>query len=124
DANAHGLARLREEVPGLDMDAITDPKEAVRNADVVYTDTWTSMGQEAEKQKRLAAFEGYCVDEDLLALAKPDAIVLHCLPAYRGCEISDGVMESPQSRVFAQAHNRLHAQAGLLAELVEQAHVD
>ena len=119
EANAHGLARLREEVPGLDIVAERDPRKAVEGVDVIYTDTWTSMGQEAEKQKRIADFAGYCVDENLVAAAKSEAIVMHCLPAYRGQEISAGVMESSQSRVFPQAHNRLHAQAGLLAVLLE-----
>ena len=76
------------------------------------------MGQEAEKQKRLHDFAGFCIDEKLLAQAPSHAIVLHCLPAYRGLEISDGVMEGPQSRVFAEAENRLHFQKGLLAVLM------
>ncbi|MDX1565865.1 MAG: ornithine carbamoyltransferase [Phycisphaeraceae bacterium] len=96
----------------------TDPHETVRSADAIYTDTFVSMGQEAEKQQRLKAFEKYQVNEALVAAAPDHAIVLHCLPAYRGVEITDGVMDGPQSRVFQQAHNRLHAQKGLLAVLM------
>ena len=92
--------------------------EAVRDADVIYTDTWISMGQENEKEKRLAVFQPYQVNENLLALAKPDAIFLHCLPAKRGEEVTDEVMESPQSAVFDQAENRLHAQKALLVMLL------
>jgi len=95
-----------------------DPAEAVRGADVVVTDVWTSMGQEAEKNARLQAFRGYCVDKALLANAKPDAIVLHCLPAHRGEEISEEVLEGPQSVVFDEAENRMHAQKALLELLI------
>jgi len=94
------------------------PLEAVRGADVVVTDVWTSMGQEAEKHARLQAFQGYCVDQALLAHAKPDAIVLHCLPAHRGEEISEEVLEGPQSVVFDEAENRMHAQKALLELLL------
>src|SRR5437588_49548 len=82
-------------------------------ANVLYTDTWVSMGQEAEKQRRLKDFEGFSIDEKLLAEAPKKAVVLHCLPAYRGLEISEGVMEGKQSLVFPQAENRLHFQKGL-----------
>jgi ornithine carbamoyltransferase len=95
-----------------------DPAKAADGADVLYTDTWTSMGQEAEKKTRIEAFAGYTIDADLVARAKPEAVVLHCLPAYRGLEITDEVMRSPRSRIFEQAHNRLHAQKGLLCELM------
>ena len=89
----------------------------MQQADCIYTDTWVSMGQEAEKARRLKDFAGYRVDEALLD-APGHAVVLHCLPAYRGLEISDGVMEGPQSLVFPQAENRLHFQKGLLAVLM------
>ena len=112
------LARLKQQVPTLDYAATSDPREAVSAADVVYTDTWTSMGQEAEKAKRMRAFRGFEVDAALLAHAPDHAIVLHCLPAYRGLEISDEVIEGPRSRVWAQAHNRLHAQKGILVTLL------
>ncbi len=110
--------RIMTQVPEMDFETTDDPVEAVRDADVLYTDTWVSMGQEAEKQKRLAEFAGFCIDENLLSKAPKHAIVLHCLPAYRGLEISDAVMEGPQSQVFAEAENRLHFQKGLLAVLM------
>jgi ornithine carbamoyltransferase len=90
----------------------------VANADAIVTDTWVSMGQEAEKARRVQHFAGYQVDETLLACAPKHAVVLHCLPAYRGLEISDTVMEGPQSMVFPEAENRLHVQKGLLAILL------
>ena len=95
-----------------------DPIWAVRNADAVYTDVWTSMGQEAEARERLAVFPPYQVNAELMAHAKPDAMVLHCLPAHRGEEITAEVFESAQSRVFEQAENRLHAQKAVLAWLL------
>lgn len=94
-----------------------DPDEAVAGAHVINTDVWASMGQEEEVALRQAAFAGYCVDDALLASADPAAIVLHCLPAHRGEEISESVLEGPRSRVWDQAENRLHAQKALLAML-------
>ncbi len=94
-----------------------DPDEAVAGAHVINTDVWVSMGQESEIAVRKQAFKGYIVDEALLTRADPSAIVLHCLPAHRGEEISEGVLEGPQSRVWDQAENRLHAQKALLAML-------
>ena len=94
------------------------PHEAVKDADVVVTDVWISMGQEKEAAARKAAFRGFCVDEALLARAQPSAIVLHCLPAHRGEEISAAVLEGPQSAVFDEAENRLHVQKALLELLV------
>jgi ornithine carbamoyltransferase len=90
------------------------PRDAARDADILYTDVWTSMGQEAEARARREAFAGYRVDAELLGLARPDAIVMHDLPAHRGEEITDEVIDGPQSVVFDQAENRLHAQKGLL----------
>ncbi|WP_428386350.1 ornithine carbamoyltransferase [Mucisphaera sp.] len=110
------VERLRSE--GLTAVLTADPVEAVAGADVVYTDTFTSMGQEDEKEARQKIFAGYQVDGALMGKAAERAIVLHCMPAYRGEEISAEVFDGPQSRVIAQAHNRLHAQKGLLAELV------
>jgi len=95
-----------------------DPAEALAGADAVYTDVWTSMGQEAESAERQGAFAPYQVNENLFALAKRDAIFLHCLPAKRGEEVTDEVMESPRSAVFDQAENRLHAQKALLVMLL------
>ncbi len=95
-----------------------DPREAVRGADVVTTDVWISMGQEKEADARRKAFAGYCVDQALLSLAKPSAIVLHCLPAHRGEEISAGVIDGPQSAVLDEAENRMHVQKALLEALI------
>lgn len=95
-----------------------DPDEAVAGAHIINTDVWTSMGQESEDDQRRAAFQGYVVDDTLLAHAPADAIVLHCLPAHRGEEITDAVIEGPRSRVFDQAENRLHAQKALMAMLI------
>ncbi len=95
-----------------------DPAEAVRDADVVNTDVWASMGQEGEQDARVQAFRGYTVDSTLMKLARPKAIFLHCLPAHRGEEVTEDVFEGPQSRVFDQAENRLHVQKALLATLM------
>ena len=108
------LAKARAEAPGLDYAWTTDPREAARGADVVCTDTWTSMGQESEKAAREKAFAGYQINRDLLSIAAPQAIVMHCLPAYRGLEIADDVMDGPQSRIFQEAENRMHAQKAVL----------
>ncbi|MFA9478404.1 ornithine carbamoyltransferase [Phycisphaerales bacterium AB-hyl4] len=110
--------RIMADSPNMNFDMTRDAKQAVRDADAIYTDTFVSMGQEAEKQTRLRAFEDYRLTESLLAEAPDHAIVLHCLPAYRGVEITDEVIDGPRSRVFPQAHNRLHAQKGLLAVLM------
>ena len=96
-----------------------DPREAVAAADVVYTDVWASMGHEAEKEKRRRAFRCFQVNADLFGLAQPDAIFLHCLPAHRGDEVTDEVIDSPRSLVFQQAENRLHAQKALMLELMK-----
>ena len=93
-----------------------DPKTAAKDADVVITDVWTSMGQEEERQKREAAFAGYCVDEQLMAQAKPDAMVQHCLPAHRGEEITEEVFEANAQYIFEEAENRLHAQKAVLVK--------
>jgi ornithine carbamoyltransferase len=95
-----------------------DPREAVTGADIVYTDAWTSMGQEEETDARRAAFRSYQVNAELLATAGPQARVMHCLPAHRGEEITSDVMDGPRSLVFAQSENRLHLQKGLLVELL------
>jgi ornithine carbamoyltransferase len=95
-----------------------DPREAARGAHVVNTDVWASMGQEKEQEERARAFQGYIVDEALMTTADRDAIFLHCLPAHRGEEVSDGVIEGPRSRVWNQAENRLHVQKALMATLM------
>ena len=96
-----------------------DPREAVAGADVVYTDTWTSMGQEKDAEWRRVMFAGFQVNEALLAAARPEALFMHCLPAHRGEEVSAGVIDGAQSIVLPQAENRLHLQKGLIAELVK-----
>jgi len=105
-------------VKGAQITVVHDPLEAVRGAQALYTDVWASMGQEEEQAERERAFRGWCLDEALLSEADPRAIVLHCLPAHRGEEISAGVIEGGASRVFDQAENRLHAQQALLACLL------
>lgn len=96
-----------------------DPKEAAANADVVITDTWASMGQEAEKEIRKKAFQGYQVNDELMAAAKPGAMVMHCLPAYRGQEITEKVFEEHASEIFEEAENRLHAQKAVMVTLMK-----
>ncbi|MDU0457159.1 MAG: ornithine carbamoyltransferase [Geobacteraceae bacterium] len=96
-----------------------DPKVAVAGADVINTDVWASMGQEAEQKIREQAFAGYCLDDALVSLAKPDCIVLHCLPAHRGEEISDSVIEGKHSVVWDEAENRLHVQKAIMATLIK-----
>jgi ornithine carbamoyltransferase len=95
-----------------------DPREAARGAHVVTTDVWASMGQEQEQEVRARAFQGYLVDGALMRLADPSAIFLHCLPAHRGEEVSEDVIEGPQSRVWDEAENRLHIQMALMATLM------
>lgn len=97
-----------------------DPKEAVKGATVVTTDTWVSMGQEDEKEKRVKDFNGYIVDDEMMKLGASNAIFLHCLPAYRGYEVSQSVIEGKQSLIFEEAENRLHAQKGVMVWLDKQ----
>ena len=103
---------------GASLKFLSDPVAAVTDADVIYTDVWTSMGQEEESKKRLTVFPPYQINDGLVAHAKEDAIVMHCLPAHRGEEITDSVADGPQSVLFPQAANRLHAQKGILALLM------
>jgi ornithine carbamoyltransferase len=103
---------------GAKIEVYHDARAAAERADVIYTDSWISMGQEAEKAERLRVFPPYQVNQALVALARPDAIVLHCLPAHRGEEITDEVMDGPHSAVFDQAENRLHAQKAVLTLLI------
>jgi len=103
---------------GASIELATDPRQAVRDADVVYTDVWTSMGQDEEAAERRRAFAGYCVDDDLLAHAPARALVMHDLPAHYGEEITEGVLHGPRSIAWDQAENRLHAQKALLALVV------
>jgi ornithine carbamoyltransferase len=109
--------------PAADTGAFVtnDPAEAVKGADAVYTDVWASMGQEAEAAARRQAFAGFTVDAALMGLAAPDAVFLHCLPAHRGEEVAAEVVDGPQSAVWRQAHNRMHAFRGLLLWLLTEA---
>ena len=115
DPDSEIFARAKSEA---DVVLTRDPSEAVRGADVVTTDVWASMGQEEEAAERRVAFEGILVDEALMAQAAPSAIFLHCLPAHRGEEVTAGVIDGPQSRVFNEAENRLHAQKAIMLELM------
>jgi ornithine carbamoyltransferase len=119
---AHIVARAAElaATTGGSVSVHESPADAVAGADVVTTDTWISMGQEDEKAKRIADFSGYTVDDELMAQAKPDAIFLHCLPAYRGYEVSASVLDGSQSVIWDEAENRLHAQKALLVWLNDQ----
>ena len=103
---------------GSSIKFIRDPHEAVKNAHVIYTDTWTSMGQEAETEKRMAVFPPFQVNQQLVNEANKDVIVMHCLPAHRGQELTDDVADGPHSVIFPQAHNRLHAQKAVLYRLL------
>ena len=100
------------------IEVVKDPVSAVRNADVVYTDVWASMGQEAEAAKRKIDFKDYQVNAELMKRARPDASVMHCLPAHRGDEISSEVLDGPQSIVFAEAENRMHVQKAIIVKLL------
>jgi ornithine carbamoyltransferase len=116
--SSEDVDEIMAHVPELDFVLSREPEDAVRDADVVVTDTWVSMGQEAQKAQRQKDFHGFIVDEKLMSAAPKHAVVLHCLPAYRGYEISEGVLEGPQSLIFPEAENRLHLQKGLLAVLM------
>lgn len=106
------------EESGGEIHFLRDPEEAVRDADVIYTDTWTSMGQEEETAVREKVFPPYQVNAELVAKAKPDVIVMHCLPAHRNQEITDEIADGPHSVLFPQAHNRLHAQKAIIYRLL------
>lgn len=111
-------ARQIGEKTGAAVTVTHDPLEAVAGADAIYTDVWTSMGQESESDERLQVFQPYQVNEALVKAAKPDYIFLHCLPAHRGEEVTAGVMDGPNSMVFEQAGNRLHAQKAILVSVL------
>lgn len=111
-------AKEDAKLTGVNITITEDPIEAVKDADVVYTDTWVSMGQEEEKQKRIEIFKPYQVNGELFSMAKKDAIFLHCLPAYRGYEVTSEVIDGPQSLVFDEAENRLHVQKAVMALLL------
>ncbi len=111
---AAGIAKKK----GSSINLVTDPKEAVKGADVIYTDTWISMGMEEEAEQRLKVFQPYQVNASLVKRAKKDCIVMHCLPAHRGNEITDEVMDGPNSVVFDQAENRMHTEKAILLMLI------
>ncbi len=104
--------------PGPHFEVFAEPLQAARGTDLVTTDVWTSMGFEAENEARLQAFADWCVDDEIMAAARPDALFMHCLPAHRGEEVTDDVFEGPQSVVFDEAENRLHAQKALMEYLL------
>ncbi|MEY4639438.1 MAG: hypothetical protein RLY13_436 [Actinomycetota bacterium] len=121
DSHIVARAELIAEKTGGSIFVHGEPVAAIADADVVITDTWISMGQEDEKDQRLRDFAGYTIDETLFGKAKPDAIFMHCLPAYRGYEVSAEVLDGPRSVIWDEAENRLHAQKALMAWLAEQA---
>ncbi len=120
ECNSEIVANAREDAKALGSEIVltNDPVEAVTDADAVYTDTWASMGREEEKEKRIKDFEGYQVDMKLFNKAKPDSIFMHCLPAYRGFEMTADVIDGDRSVVFDEAENRLHAQKAVMAMLM------
>lgn len=116
EPNAQIVATAQEwaKTSGAKISLTNEPKEAIKGADVVVTDTWISMGQEDEKAKRIADFKGFCIDSDLMAMSGKKSVFLHCLPAYRGYEMSEEVFESHADEIFAEAENRLHAQKAIM----------
>lgn len=118
DAGVTEMTKQFAQETGVNVVVTHDPMEAVKDADVIYTDVWASMGQEAEQQERIEKFRGFEVNGEMMQQAKPDAIFLHCLPAHRGEEVAAEVIDGPQSRVFDQAENRLHAQKAILVALM------
>ena len=115
------LKQLRQELPAAQIELTDDPKAAVADADVVYTDVWASMGQEEEQAKRKVAFAEFQVNSDLMRAASAQAVFMHCLPAHRGEEVTDDVLDGPQSIAMIQAENRMHLQKGVLDRLLENA---
>lgn len=118
------LDRIRKEYPAAKIDVTYDPMEPAVDADVLYTDVWTSMGQESQREERRKIFKNFCINQRLMERAPGHAIVLHCLPAIRGEEIDSEVLDGPQSRVIPQAANRMHVQKGLLVWLLNRPWVD
>jgi ornithine carbamoyltransferase len=125
-AGPDGFAPEQVVVDALEKDGLpveysftTDAAAAARDADILYTDVWVSMGDEAEAAQRKAQMAPYQVNSDMMSLAKPDALFMHCLPAHAGEEVSQEVLDSPQSIIFDEAENRLHAQKAIMAKLVE-----
>jgi ornithine carbamoyltransferase len=123
DAEILAAARQDAVKTGIQLEVVEEPAEAVKDADAIYTDIWASMGQEKEQEKRADAFQFYQINEELLKRANPGAVVLHCLPAHRGEEITDEVIDGPQSVVFDEAENRLHAHKAIMALLQKISHM-
>ena len=120
DAEVVANAKADAKETGAQIVTTHDPIEAMKDADVVCTDTWTSMGQEAEKAERVKVFRDYQVNKELFAHAKDDAIFIHCLPAYRGYEVTEDIIDGPMSVIFDEAENRLHAQKAILVALMAE----
>ena len=120
ECDAQIVANAKDDAKKCGGKVITtyDPVEAIKDADVVYSDTWVSMGQESEKAERIKIFMPYQIDKELFSKAKSDAVFMHCLPAYRGYEVTEDVIDSPQSIIFDEAENRLHAQKAVMATLM------
>ncbi len=118
DSNVTKLAMEDFKKSGATLVLTNDPVEAVKDADIIYTDTWVSMGMESEKAERVKLFKDYQVNAELVKYAKPDYIFMHCLPAYRGFEVSDDVIDGPNSIIFDEAENRLHAQKAVMVKLM------
>lgn len=120
ECNPEIVANAKEDAKLTDCKVVltNDPVEAIKDADVVYTDTWASMGQEAEKAERAKIFKDYQVNKELFSYSKPDSIFMHCLPAYRGYEVTEDVIDSGRSVIFDEAENRLHAQKAVMAMLM------
>ena len=119
---AREVIDFAETVPNRKLVITSDIMEAAKDADVIFTDVWASMGMEGEKEKRIHDFAGYCVDEKLMSAAKPGCMVMHCLPAHRGEEISEGVFEAHAGEIFEEAENRLHAQKAVMVLLMKDKH--
>jgi ornithine carbamoyltransferase len=115
-SQARSIAREK----GTIVEVFNDKRVAAQDADILYTDVWVSMGQESDKQKRFNDFKDFRLDRDLLEKAKPECVVMHCLPAHRGEEITDEVLDGPHSIVFDQAENRLHMQKAILLKLLKK----
>ncbi len=118
DAEVVENAKADAKKSGTSLIITQDPIEAMKDADVVYTDTWVSMGQESEKDEKVKVFGGYQVNKELFSYAKDDAVFMHCLPAYRGFEVTEDVIDGPNSIIFDEAENRLHAQKAVMATLM------
>ena len=114
------FARLQASKSGSTILVTEDPKEAAANSDVLYTDVWVSMGQEKEAGRRTKIFKKFQINKELVALAKKDVLIMHCLPAHRGMEITDDVMDGPHSVVFDEAENRLHVQKAIMLKLLNK----